>query len=63
MADGFLSDLLKKFSEGDEQVRETLKGLKRKLDGLNMSPKKKSKIDQATPSTSNEHAASVQPRD
>jgi len=41
MADGFLIDLLKSVSKEDEEARETLKVIKRKLDGLNMSPKKK----------------------
>jgi len=55
MADGFLSDLLKGASKGDEEARETLKDIKRKLDGLNMSPKKKANIDHAVPSTSCEN--------
>jgi len=58
MADGFISGLLKKFGEGDEEALKTLKDLKRKLNSLDTSPEKKTKVDQAI--CSNEEAPRVQ---
>jgi len=52
MADGFLSDLLKKYSEGDKEAENVLKDLKRKLESINSvnsendSPAKKSKVSE-----------------
>lgn len=62
MADGFLSDLLKRYSEGDEEDKKILIDIKRKLDSVDVSPKKRRKTEQdvspATESTTTGDAGS-----
>lgn len=49
MADGFLASLLKKAGEGDEEAKQILIDIKRKLDSLDDLPKKRSKTEQVVP--------------
>jgi len=50
MADGFLSDLLKKYASGDKEAENVLKDLKRKLDSIdtleNEASTKKPKVSE-----------------